>query len=116
MRHLRLDVQRNDDGRDRAQADAPQRQEDRADHLRRHPRPQAGGNGHGQAGLRVGKRLHRIDPCGRGGQEGNAVNESDVRLKLIDPVLKKSWDADNQIFTEYYFTDGEIIVRKGMRD
>ena len=42
------------------------------------------------------------------------MNESDVRLKLIDPVLKKSWDADNQIFTEYYFTDGEIIVRKNL--
>lgn len=40
------------------------------------------------------------------------MNESDVRLKLIDPALKKSWDADKQIFTEYYFTDGEIIVRK----
>ena len=53
-----------------------------------HPRPQAGGNGHGQAGLRVGKRFI-ASICGRGGQEGNAVNESDVRLKLIDPVLKR---------------------------
>lgn len=42
------------------------------------------------------------------------MNESDVRLKLIDPALKKSWDADKQIFTEYYFTDGEIVVRKNL--
>ena len=35
------------------------------------------------------------------------MNESDVRLKLIDPALKRKWDADRQIFTEYYFTDGE---------
>ena len=39
------------------------------------------------------------------------MNESDVRLKLIDPALKKSWDIDKQIFTEHYFTDGEIVVR-----
>lgn len=39
------------------------------------------------------------------------MNESDTRLKLIDPALKKSWDPDKQIFTEYYFTDGEIVVR-----
>lgn len=39
------------------------------------------------------------------------MNESDVRLKLIDPALKKSWDTDKQIFTEHYFTDGEIVVR-----
>ena len=43
------------------------------------------------------------------------MNESDVRLKLIDPVLKKSWDADNQILTEYYFTDGEIIDRTNLQ-
>lgn len=39
------------------------------------------------------------------------MNESDTRLKLIDPALKKSWDPEKQIFTEYYFTDGEIVVR-----
>lgn len=39
------------------------------------------------------------------------MNESDTRLKLIDPALKKSWDSDKQIFTEYYFTAGEIVVR-----
>ena len=38
------------------------------------------------------------------------MNESDTRLKLIDPALKLSWNL-NQIRTEYYFTDGEIIVR-----
>lgn len=40
------------------------------------------------------------------------MNESDTRLKLIDPALKDAgWDPQKQIFTEYYFTDGEIIVR-----
>ena len=39
------------------------------------------------------------------------MNESDTRLKLVDPALKASWDAEKQIFTEYYFTDGEIVVR-----
>lgn len=39
------------------------------------------------------------------------MNESDTRLKLIDPALKKSWDSNKQIFTEYYFTAGEIVVR-----
>lgn len=42
------------------------------------------------------------------------MNESDTRLKLIDPVLKRSWDFKRQIFTEYYFTDGEIVVRGDM--
>lgn len=39
------------------------------------------------------------------------MNESDTRLKLIDPAIMKSWDRDSQVFTEYYFTDGEIVVR-----
>lgn len=39
------------------------------------------------------------------------MNESDTRLKLIDPALKREWDFRRQIFTEYYFTDGEIVVR-----
>lgn len=40
------------------------------------------------------------------------MNESDTRLKLIDPALKDAgWDSQKQIFTEYYFTDGEIVVR-----
>lgn len=43
------------------------------------------------------------------------MNESDVRLKKIDPALKKAWDPDRQIFTEYYFTDGEIVVRKNLQ-
>ncbi|WP_165056360.1 MULTISPECIES: EcoAI/FtnUII family type I restriction enzme subunit R [unclassified Adlercreutzia] len=41
------------------------------------------------------------------------MNESDTRLKLIDPALKKAWKLD-QIRTEYYFTDGEIVVRSRM--
>lgn len=39
------------------------------------------------------------------------MNESDTRLKLIDPAIKSKWDVSKQIFTEYYFTDGEIVVR-----
>lgn len=39
------------------------------------------------------------------------MNESDTRLKLIDPAIMKAWDRDSQVFTEYYFTDGEIVVR-----
>lgn len=42
------------------------------------------------------------------------MNESDTRLKLIDPAIMKSWDRNSQIFTEYYFTDGEIVVRGNM--
>ena len=42
------------------------------------------------------------------------MNESDTRLKLIDPAIMKSWDRDSQVFTEYYFTDGEIVVRGNM--
>lgn len=38
------------------------------------------------------------------------MKESDTRLNLIDPVLKKTWGLD-RIRTEYTFTDGEIIVR-----
>jgi len=41
------------------------------------------------------------------------MNESDTRLKLIDPAIKRTWDL-KQIRTEYYFTDGEIIVRGKM--
>lgn len=41
------------------------------------------------------------------------MNESDTRLKLIDPALKRSWKLE-QIRTEYFFTDGEIIVRGKM--
>ena len=37
------------------------------------------------------------------------MNESDTRLKLIDPALKRAWDLKRQIHTEYYFTDGEIV-------
>lgn len=42
------------------------------------------------------------------------MNESDTRLKLIDPALKRFWDFKRQIYTEYYFTDGEIVVRGRM--
>lgn len=41
------------------------------------------------------------------------MNESDTRLKLIDPVLIKKWEH-KRITTEYCFTDGEIIVRGHM--
>ena len=39
------------------------------------------------------------------------MNEADTRLKLIDPAILKSWNRDTQVFTEYCFTDGEIVVR-----
>lgn len=42
------------------------------------------------------------------------MNESDTRLKLIDPAIMKLWNRDTQVFTEYYFTDGEIVVRGNM--
>jgi type I restriction enzyme R subunit len=42
------------------------------------------------------------------------MNESDTRLKLIDPAIKKNWDVNRQIRTEYYFTAGEIVVRGHM--
>lgn len=42
------------------------------------------------------------------------MNESDTRLKLIDPAIMKSWDRNTQIFTEYFFTGGEIVVRGSM--
>jgi len=41
------------------------------------------------------------------------MNESDTRMKLIDPAIQRAWDM-KQIRTEYYFTDGEIIVRGQM--
>ena len=40
----------------------------------------------------------------------STMNESDTRMKLIDPAIQKAWGM-GQIHTEYYFTDGEIIVR-----
>lgn len=43
------------------------------------------------------------------------MNESDTRLKLIDPALEwAGWDKQRQIYTEHYFTDGEIVVRGRM--
>ena len=41
------------------------------------------------------------------------MNESDTRMKLIDPAIQATWSME-QIRTEYYFTDGEIIVRGRM--
>ena len=38
------------------------------------------------------------------------MNESDTRMKLIDPAILRAW-AMEQVRTEYHFTDGEIIVR-----
>lgn len=42
------------------------------------------------------------------------MNESDTRLKLIDPAIMESWDRNTQVFTEYFFTSGEIVVRGSM--
>lgn len=41
------------------------------------------------------------------------MNESDTRLKLIDPILTAKW-GHKRMRTEYYFTDGEIVVRGRM--
>jgi len=41
------------------------------------------------------------------------MNESDTRMKLIDPVLRRVWGPDRML-TEYRFTDGEIVVRGRM--
>ncbi|MFZ2756013.1 MAG: DEAD/DEAH box helicase family protein, partial [Atopobiaceae bacterium] len=42
------------------------------------------------------------------------MNESDTRLKLIDPALASSSWTLEQIHTEYYYTAGEIVVRGAM--
>lgn len=39
------------------------------------------------------------------------MNESDTRLKMIDPQLTRRWNRNTQILTEYFYTDGKIIVR-----
>lgn len=44
------------------------------------------------------------------------LSESDTRVKLIDPKLKKSgWD-ESKILREYAITDGKIIDSKGKRN
>jgi type I restriction enzyme R subunit len=43
-----------------------------------------------------------------------AYTEEDIKQKLITPALiKAGWDLDTQIQFEYYFTDGQVIVRGG---
>ena len=42
------------------------------------------------------------------------MNESDTRLKLIDPALASSSWTLEQIHTEYNYTAGEIVVRGAM--
>ena len=37
--------------------------------------------------------------------------ESDIRKNYIDPAITKAGWTNNQVFTEYYFTDGQMIVR-----
>ncbi|WP_211284633.1 EcoAI/FtnUII family type I restriction enzme subunit R [Rummeliibacillus pycnus] len=40
------------------------------------------------------------------------MTEEDIKLKYITPALQKAgWDIQNDIFCEYNFTDGRIIVR-----
>lgn len=43
------------------------------------------------------------------------MNEEDTKLKLITPAVEKAgWDKMRQMFCEYAYTDGEIIVRGKM--
>lgn len=43
------------------------------------------------------------------------MNEEDTKLKLITPAVEKAgWDKMRQMFCEYSYTDGEIIVRGKM--
>ena len=43
------------------------------------------------------------------------LNEEDTKLKLITPAVEKAgWDKMKQVFCEYSYTDGEIIVRGKM--
>ena len=43
------------------------------------------------------------------------MNEEDTKLKLITPAVEKAgWNKMTQMFCEYYYTDGEIIVRGKM--
>ena len=40
------------------------------------------------------------------------MNEEDTKLKLITPAIENAgWDKKTQMFCEYSFTDGEIVVR-----
>lgn len=43
------------------------------------------------------------------------MNEEDTKLKLITPAIEGAgWDKKTQMFCEYSFTDGEIVVRGQM--
>lgn len=43
------------------------------------------------------------------------MNEEDTKLKLITPAIESAgWDRKSQMFCEYSFTDGEIVVRGQM--
>lgn len=43
------------------------------------------------------------------------MNEEDTKLKLITPAIENAgWDKKTQMFCEYSFTDGEIVVRGQM--
>lgn len=43
------------------------------------------------------------------------LSEEDVKLRYITPAITETagWDRNSQIRTEYYFTDGMIVVRDG---
>ena len=42
--------------------------------------------------------------------EKKTLTESDIRRLYIDPAVEKLWDKQNQIRTEYYFTDGRVQI------
>ena len=43
-------------------------------------------------------------------------SEEDVKLCYITPAITEhaGWDPKTQILTEYYFTDGMVVVRDGV--
>ena len=45
------------------------------------------------------------------------MNEEDTKLKLITPAVEKAgWDKMRQMFCEYAYTDGEILMHDGGGD
>lgn len=42
------------------------------------------------------------------------LSESDMRLRHIDPALIRAEWKTEQIFTEYYFTDGQVLVQNNI--
>jgi len=43
-----------------------------------------------------------------------ALTETDIRTKFITPANEPKWNVMTQIFEEYYFTKGRVIVHGNM--